>query len=130
MIFWCFDNERRRLKEVKALIRSFLCECLSLDLNVPKSQIYVAQKGIKFLGFRIFSFQKRLASGNARRARKRIRRLRNDYERGSGFFNRIIEFLQAWCTHASFGKHQVHSLCRDLGGFKEQITNQGKQANL
>lgn len=74
--FLLFENDRGKLKEMRALIRDFLLEKLALQLHPGKSQIYRCAQGVKFCGFRLYPSFRRVTTQGVRRFRRRMKLFR------------------------------------------------------
>ncbi|MCX5677655.1 MAG: RNA-directed DNA polymerase [Candidatus Omnitrophica bacterium] len=114
--FLIFGNDKKALIEVKGKIRDFLKERLALQMHEGKSQIYNTEKGIKFLGFRIYKDYRRLTSDNVRRFRKRLGKFTHLFENGEMNEKEIRDSVRCWVAHskhASTGGLR-HRLFKDL----------------
>jgi len=100
--FLIFSNEKIELVEIKERIRKFLSSSLGLRLHEGKSQIYSAPDGIKFLGFRLFSGYRRLASDNVRRFRKRLNRFSSLFADGKMTAAKVKDSLRCWTAHSKY----------------------------
>jgi len=65
--FVIMHQSRKMLEEYKEKIDCFLREKLDLELHPDKSQILKLEKGISFLGFRVFYYHKLLVQKNMRK---------------------------------------------------------------
>ena len=95
--FLVFGNDKRTVQNIKNEIRKFLQNKLNLILHEGKSQIYNTDKGIKFLGFKLFNRYRRLSSDNLRRFKKRLKKSINSLE--SGCYQEVEKFrvsLRCW----------------------------------
>ena len=110
--FLIFDDNKKTLFEAKAKIRDFLENRLGLKLHEGKTQVYKTKNGIKFLGFRLYSGYRRLASDNVRRFRKRLKRFSGEWKVASGekkpFTNhsslatRHCNSVRCWVAHSKY----------------------------
>lgn len=101
--FLVFGNDKRTVQNIKNEIRKFLQNKLNLILHEGKSQIYNTDKGIKFLGFKLFNRYRRLSSDNLRRFKKRLKKSINSLE--SGCYQEVEKFrvsLRCWVAHARY----------------------------
>lgn len=105
--FLIFSNEKIRLVEVKERIRNFLNVSLELRLHKDKSQIYSASDGIKFLGFRLFSEYRRLASDNVRRFKKQLNRLDCLFVDGKITKAAVRDSLCCWVAHSKYANTAI-----------------------
>ncbi len=100
--FLIFSNEKIMLIEVKERISKFLNVSLELRLHKDKSQIYSRSDGIKFLGFRLFSEYRRLASDNVRRFKKQLNRFDCLFANGKITKSAVSDSLRCWVAHSKY----------------------------
>ncbi|MFH1281975.1 MAG: reverse transcriptase/maturase family protein [Candidatus Omnitrophota bacterium] len=100
--FLIFSNEKIRLVEVKERIRNFLHASLELRLHKDKSQIYSTSGGIKFLGFRLFSKYRRLASDNVKRFKKRLNKFECLFANGKMTKTAVRDSVRCWAAHSKY----------------------------
>ena len=100
--FLVFGNEKAGLVELKAKLRVFLKNRLKIDIHEAKSQIYKSENGIKFLGFRLFRNHRRIASGNLRRFRKRLKNFGYLLKNGLIDKNKICDSVRCWAAHSRY----------------------------
>jgi len=100
--FLIFSNEKIMLVEVKERIRNFLHASLELRLHKDKSQIYSTSEGIKFLGFRLFSGYRRLASDNLRRFKKQLDKFDSLFANGKITKEAVSDSLRCWVAHSKY----------------------------
>lgn len=98
--FVILDTSKTRLKKHKEKIDAFLKQQLLLELHPDKSRILTLDKGINFLGFRIFYHHKLLGTKNKNRFKKRLRQLQKDYEHNKIERELVVEKLQGWLAYA------------------------------
>ena len=99
--FVILHPSRRTLEQYKSVIDKFLREKLDLKLHPDKSQILKLEKGIGFLGFRIFYHHKLLARKNMRRFEKKMEGIKHEYSEGKIDREKVIERLEGWLAYAS-----------------------------
>ena len=112
--FLIFDNDRKALIDIKEKVRDFLKNKLALELHPGKSQIYDTEKGIKFLGFRLYKNYRRLATDNVRRFKKRIKRFDYLFENGKISADKISDSVRCWVAHSKYAntgrlRHSISS---------------------
>jgi hypothetical protein len=100
--FLVFGNDKNTLSDVRITIKNFLMDNLGLSLHEGKTQIYKTDKGIKFLGFRLYREYRRLASGNVRRFRKRLIKFEYLFENGKMGVKQILDSIRCWTAHAKY----------------------------
>ena len=96
------DNEKNRLHEIKEQISSYI-ENIRLRLHPKKCSVFPVYLGTDFLGFRIFPTHRLLRSENVKRARRRLKRLAEEYRRGEITLKEINQSIQSWIGHVSWG---------------------------
>jgi len=101
--FVILHNSKDQLKEWKNEIGVFLKEKLDLELHPNKSQILKLEKGIKFLGFRIFYYHKLLKKSNMRHFERKLCQMKIMFEEGLLNREQIVEKLEGWLAYASNG---------------------------
>ena len=100
--FVLIDDDKTRLHIYKAEISSYLNDHLRLQLN-PKSDIYPADRGIDFVGYRIWPGYRLVRKKALVRATKRFKKLSDDYEHGLVDLAHVNSSVMSWfghCGHA------------------------------
>jgi len=100
--FLIFNNDKKELSGIKQKIRRLLTSRLELCLHEDKSQIYSVCGGIKFLGFRLFSWHRRLATDNVKRFRKRLNRFSSLFLDGKMTATKVKDSLRCWMAHSKY----------------------------
>ena len=90
--FVILDNNKNVLESHKENISAFLNKELQIELHKTKSKILLLNRGILFLGFRIFYYHKLLRKANIITMKKKI--AQRDYDS-------VYEFLEGWIVYAS-----------------------------
>jgi len=80
-------------------IEQFLQTNLELQLHPEKSQILKLEKGVSFLGFRIFYHHKLINKKNIRKFEKKLTRTRYLYKRGKIDREKAIEKFEGWLAY-------------------------------
>ena len=96
--FVVLERDKARLHQVKAEMDTYLAQ-LRLKLHPHKCQVSPVKDGIDFLGYRIFPTHRQLRASSVRRARRRLHRLREDYERGDISWADVNHSVQSWLGH-------------------------------
>ncbi|MFH1073304.1 MAG: reverse transcriptase domain-containing protein [Nanoarchaeota archaeon] len=99
--FVILDTSRNNLEHYKGRIETHLKEHLKLTLHPEKSQILKLEKGIGFLGFRIFFHHKLLQQKNLRKFKNKIEKMKHLYKQEKIEREKIIEKFEGWLTYAS-----------------------------
>ena len=97
--FVVLDNDKARLHQVKAEMEAYLAEHLRLQLHEHKCQISPVKTGTDFLGYRVFPTHRLLRQTSVTRARRRLRRLQQDYAAGEISQEAVKHSVQSWLGH-------------------------------
>ena len=100
--FLVFSNDKEDLARCREAAAERL-QGLRLVLHERKCRIYPVSEGAPFLGFRVFANQRRLLSGSVMRARRRLRRLSEEYAAGEIGMEHVRRSVAAWISHAAHG---------------------------
>jgi retron-type reverse transcriptase len=101
--FVLMDISKDRLQKAKKEIGRFLEENLRLNLHPQKQTVTPLKCGIDFLGFRIFSTHRLLRKENVKRFRRRLKRIKRQFEKGEITIGKISLFIKGWIAHAKQG---------------------------
>lgn len=99
--FVMFHQSRKVLQEYKEEIDCFLRDNLDLRLHPDKSQVLKLEKGISFLGFRVFYHHKLLVKKNMRKFEKKMEQMKHLYREGKIEREKVIEKFEGWLAYAS-----------------------------
>ncbi len=99
--FVILHHSGERLTKWKEEIDKFLKDKLKIELHEDKSKVLKLNKGIGFLGFRIFFHHKLIKKKNINHFKRKFRKLFDDYRKGLIQREKIIEILQGWLAYAS-----------------------------
>lgn len=97
--FVVLDNDKARLHQVKAAMEAYLAQHLRLQLHEHKCQISPTKTGTDFLGYRVFPTHRLLRQTSVTRARRRLRRLQQDYAAGDISQEAVKHSVQSWLGH-------------------------------
>ncbi len=100
--FAMFSSDRIFLSKVRLAIEDYLAT-LRLKIHPIKSQLFETRQGANFLGFRIFLDRIRVRTENLKRARRRLKRLQQDYYDDRIGISNIARSLQSWEAHLKSG---------------------------
>ena len=100
--FLVFGNDKDELREWREEAARRL-ELSRLVLNQRKCRIYPVGEGVPFLGFRVYANYRRLLPRAVRRARRRLRRLEEEYQAGRAEMGDVRRSVEAWVAHAAHG---------------------------
>lgn len=94
-----FDQDKRRLHEVHAIIGDFLAR-LRLRLHPRKCFVAPVNSGFTFLGYRLFPSHRRLDADNVRRFKRRLRQYRQAVAGGCMTEGQRRDCIRSWVAHA------------------------------
>lgn len=105
--FLILGNEKRRLHELEGILREFLRRELRLELHKKKVALYPVEKGISFLGYKVFRHYKLIRKSTILRFVKNIKEKTNS----SG----ITDSVRSWLSFANYAnifslRHQLFEL--------------------
>ena len=101
--FVLMDISKDRLHKAKREIAQFLKENLRLNLHPKKQTVTPLKCGIDFLGFRIFSTHRLLRRGNVKRFCRRLKKMKEQFERKQIPIGKIGLSIRGWIAHAKQG---------------------------
>lgn len=101
--FVLMDVSKDRIQQTKREIAVFLKERLKLNLHPKKQTISPLRCGVDFLGFKIFSTHRFLRKENVKRFRRRLKRIKRQFERGEITIGKIGLSIKGWIAHAKCG---------------------------
>ncbi|MFQ5627935.1 MAG: reverse transcriptase domain-containing protein [bacterium] len=99
--FVLLGNDKSQLWELKNEIEAFL-ESLRLRLHPNKCQIHRTDRGVTFLGFRVFPEFRLIPRSNIVRVRRRLRKLQEKYGSGEFELADVQRAVHGWIGHAGF----------------------------
>lgn len=98
--FVIIDRSKERLEEYEKKINHFVQHYLSLDLHPDKSKIILLQRGVEFLGFKIFPHHRLLKKRNQRKCKRKIKDIYSLFEKQEINFDSVYNFMEGWCAYA------------------------------
>jgi retron-type reverse transcriptase len=102
MILPYFQMYREFLAEARQAMEEYLAS-LRLILHPAKSQLFETRHGANFLGFCILPDRIRVRTENLRRAKRRLKRLKAEYEEGKIELEQISHSIRSWIAHLKHG---------------------------
>jgi len=99
--FVILHPSKRLLFDYKNKIDQYLRKKLDLRLHPDKSKVLKLEKGIEFLGFRIFYHHKLLARKNLQRFKRNMEITKSEYRNGKIERETIIEKFEGWLSYAT-----------------------------
>lgn len=103
--FVILHRSKKALAAYKQNIHNFLREQLHIKLHPEKSRVFPFNKGITFLGFKIFYYHKLIKKRNLRKFSNKLKSLSEEYAKGEIDYDIIYDFLEGWFAYAK----QAHS---------------------
>lgn len=94
--FVILHNSKIQLEKWKQEINNFLGENLKLELHPDKSKVISLSKGIDFVGFRNFYYNKLLRTRNIRKILYKIKK----YKEAEISKEKVLESFQGWNAYA------------------------------
>lgn len=88
------------LQKWKEDIAQFLAQRLSLKLHPDKSKIIPIERGVEFLGFKIFPRHRFLKRKNMRYFLRKSQQKDSLYHENKITFDDVYNFIEGWCAHA------------------------------
>jgi retron-type reverse transcriptase len=122
--FILLSHDKNQLHAYRKEIEVFLWDGLRMKLN-PKSDIYPVNRGIDFLGYRIWSSHRLLRKSSLFRATRRFKKLSRLYARGLVTLQHVKASVMSWlghCKHADT-KAGVERCLRALNLKQERAIN-------
>ncbi|MFH1650242.1 MAG: reverse transcriptase domain-containing protein [Candidatus Woesearchaeota archaeon] len=98
--FVILHQSRKQLEDYKEKIDNFLADTLKLKLHPDKSHIIKLEKGINFLGFRIFFHHHLLVKRNMRKFEKKLNSMKQEYTNGKITREQVIEKFEGWLAYS------------------------------
>ncbi len=102
--FVSFADEREQLEELGARVEGFVVEELHLSLKPRATLLAPTAQGLPFLGWSIRPGNVRLRRENALRSRARLRRRREQLQRGRIDGQQYADAVRAVCAHLALGQ--------------------------
>lgn len=100
--FALFSDDRGFLAEARLAVEEYLAQ-YRLKIHPVKSQLFETKHGANFLGFRVFPDYIRVRTENLRRAKRRLRKMQNDYIQGKITLEQVSQSIQSWFAHLEHG---------------------------
>ncbi|MEK6853674.1 MAG: reverse transcriptase domain-containing protein [Nanoarchaeota archaeon] len=98
--FVILHKQKETLEFYKGEIDLFLRQKLTLELHPLKSKIISLNKGVTFLGFRIFYHHKLLRKSNWRAAKRKIISLKYDFDNNMVDYDNVYDSMTGWFAYA------------------------------
>lgn len=91
------------LEHHKLKIEEFLSKNLKLRLHPDKSKIIAVNRGVGFLGFRVFNRHKLLGKSNVGKTRRKLVTLKAEFDSGKISYDKIHSSFEGWLAYARHG---------------------------
>ncbi|MDP2750440.1 MAG: reverse transcriptase domain-containing protein [Nanoarchaeota archaeon] len=101
--FVILHTNKNKLEVWKTEINSFLGESLKLELHPEKSKINELNKGVCFLGFRVFYHHRLLKKSNLQSMQRKLASLKENFENGKTDYDEVYSSIQGWLAYATHG---------------------------
>lgn len=88
------------LRNCKDQIKQFLKFKLKIELHPEKSKIIFLNRGVDFLGLRIFPHHTILRKKNLRKFKRKLEVYSKEYFGQLIEYDTIYDFLEGWCAHS------------------------------
>jgi len=82
-------------------MQNYLDRKLKLDLPEEKIILEPTEKGLTFLGYRIFSKHRRVRKRNKRKFKRRLRKQKKALESNEIAFSEVKDSIDSWKGHVS-----------------------------
>jgi len=127
--FIILHNNKNVLGKFKFQINDFLKNKLKIELHPDKSKIINLDKGINFLGFRVFYSHRLLRKTNLKIFKRKLEGFKASFSNNEMNYDRIYESIQGWNAYARFANTYV--LRKELGKKTEAyFPNQTSSAEI
>ncbi len=100
--FVIFDADKKKLLICKHKIDSLL-KTIKLELHPDKAKIRALDRGICFLGFRVFYYHRLLKKSNIKKMKRKLLKFREQFEIDKINYDKIHASLEGWIAYASKG---------------------------
>ncbi|MDE1810545.1 MAG: group II intron reverse transcriptase domain-containing protein [Candidatus Micrarchaeota archaeon] len=124
--FVILHRDRKALQLLRGEIQHFLVSDLRIELHPDKTRVVPLDRGITFLGFRVFPLYRLLKKSNARRIWRRMDRLKRIYAAGEMSAEQVSRSIEGWLGYARFAdtynlRRRVESRYEELFAGKVRV---------
>lgn len=109
--FAILHHSKDQLEKWKNEIDKFLTDKLKLELHPDKSQVLKIDKGISFLGFRVFYYHKLLRQSNIKNFERKFNQVKILFMEKTIDREKAVEFLEGWMAYSIYAntyKYRKH----------------------
>jgi len=110
--FLILNTNKKKLHDIRKQIQEFLLNSLKLKLHPKKANVFPTEKGIDFLGYRVFENHRLLRKNTVKRFIKRTKLYQKKLKKGLITEEKFNQSLQSWFAYAEFG--DSWQLCQKL----------------
>jgi len=100
--FLTFGDSKQELWQVKEAIAEFLKTRLDLSLHPRKAIVFPANRGIEFLGYKVFADYRVLRKSTVKRITKKIKKYKRQIRTGDMLPEKLALAIQSWKAYAKF----------------------------
>ncbi len=111
--FLILSHDKKKLHNLKQEIKEFLREKLALTLHPKKANIFPVNKGVDFLGYRIFRNYRLLRKSTIKRFAKRTKMNQKKLDEGTISPEKFGQSFKSWLAYAEFAN--TRGLRRKMG---------------
>ncbi|MFH1455975.1 MAG: reverse transcriptase domain-containing protein [archaeon] len=97
--FIILDSSYNNLTKYKKEIDKFLQNSLRIQLHPEKSKIINLNRGVNFLGFKVFNFHKRIQKRNIQKYETKFNFLLHKYNNNKIDYDKIYNSLEGWLAY-------------------------------
>ena len=119
--FVIINISKERLEEYKYKTSAFLHQRLALQLHPDKSRIIPTDRGVNFLGLKIFAHHRLIKKKNLQHFQRKLQFLCSRYEQGLINYDAIYDFLEGWVAYTK--NSNTHVLQKRILNSVEQKFN-------
>ena len=123
-------DDKKVLLKIAFRIKDFVKENLALDFHKKGFQPFPVNRGIAFLGFRIYPFYRKVLPKGINRFRKRLKKLKRDYESGSITVGKVTQSIQSSLAFLNFGLRPYRSVLRISDSIESEIDPEGNTEKI
>ncbi|QKQ98170.1 RNA-dependent DNA polymerase [Candidatus Nanohaloarchaea archaeon] len=99
--FVFFSDSKQRLHELREACKGYLADELDLEIPYSKTTLEPVNKGLTFLGYRIFPQHRKLRKRNKKKFRQRLENQKRALEKGEIDFSELKDSIDSWRGHAN-----------------------------
>lgn len=101
--FVILHASQKTLELYKQEISKFLTKKLKLELHPDKSRIIAVNRGVGFLGFRMFNHHKLLKKSSMTKITRKLAMLKAEFDSDKISYDKVFSSLEGWLAYAKQG---------------------------